>query len=82
MSDNLSLSNLKKRAFNMEWINVKDRLPEPEVEIIIYDNKMHIVTGYRYSLFDEPDLWISTGEFTLYDVTHWMSLPKSPHEGQ
>ena len=62
-----------------KWINVKDRLPQKEIDILICDNgfvKFGIYSSYCYG-----DKFFTTnfGQFLLTDnVTHWMSLPNPP----
>ncbi len=59
----------------MDWISVKDRLPEEEVYILLYDDYCkEIITGE-----------LCNGNFCSYDyimprVTHWMPLPEPPKE--
>ena len=58
----------------MEWISVKDRLPENEKWVTVGNNKFGVFIGQYFS---------SLGEFACKDiliekVTHWMPLPKPP----
>ena len=56
------------------WINVKDRLPEPWQEVLIYERYKDApeyiisVTTYR------PDIYQPIWNF----VTHWMPIPEPP----
>ena len=54
----------------MEWISVKDRLPEPKTRIIYYntvvDNDEYIKIGYC-----GHKEWFA-------GVSHWMPLPDPP----
>lgn len=61
----------------MEWISVKDRLPDPMTSVLAYsrgsiyqpDDYPHCeVLGY------DPDVWNPGWSF----VTHWMPLPEPP----
>ena len=62
------------------WINVKDRLPEPNTKVLIYlvfdaDHKDTCITYYNGEKF--VDVYVDDG---IRDelVTHWMPLPKNP----
>src|SRR5690348_7012978 len=69
--------NTKRKDIYMEWISVKDRLPEQEALYLVYDSSnkewglsYFIVNGsYRYF-----DIWESL------DITHWMPLPSPPNQ--
>ncbi len=64
----------------VQWISINeiDRLPESLNEVLFTDGQ-EIFKGYRIqSIIDEPDMWHSSGDQTIYEVTHWMSLPKLP----
>lgn len=65
----------------MDWINVKDRLPNKCERVLLYSNYDGVVIG-------EIDRYADNGDFTSNDeyeiathrkcVTHWMPLPESP----
>ena len=64
----------------MEWISVKDRLPElandyDVVHVLIYLDD-GFITGADYEK-DGFELWADSGE-----VTHWMPLPEPPKEAK
>ena len=75
----------------MEWISVKDRLPEEGVEVLIYCNpdivQAVFSVGYWKGSFDVTD-YMNDGfvpdrrickQGSDYDyVTHWMPLPEPP----
>lgn len=70
-----------------EWISVKDRLPEPDVLILVIANgKPHknITLEGAYELAEyDPEGWILEmwPEWMDAEVTHWMPLPEPPKEG-
>ena len=55
----------------MEWISVKDRLPETNDLVLTYSEE---ISGHRYRLI-VPNINISTFP---QSVTHWMPLPEPP----
>ena len=69
----------------MEWISVKDRLPESKYHgmNILTVNKRHGVST-DYSYYDNKWWWIDSKDncFTDDDVTHWMPLPELPEESK
>lgn len=62
----------------MEWIDVKDRLPEHTTYVLIhfiYDGESYVDKGAYY-----PDgKWIDC-DYDYVNVTHWMPLPKPPNK--
>lgn len=69
----------------MEWISVKDRLPE-DTDCIVYGTptcgtcgKNPIVTQARYG--SRKGDYFVFGEYDCYiEVTHWMPLPTPPEQ--
>lgn len=70
----------------MEWIKIKDRLPDMGVDVLVLVEKerkksqpeeMHIRVGHRLS---DRDIWIIGNDFgfNFGRVTHWMPLPEFP----
>lgn len=74
----------------MEWISVKDRLPEIGIAKdffgLVSDGRSVITAWYwrrRYNSITEEkeDIWSvdKTSQYMLNDkITHWMPLPKPP----
>ena len=65
-----------------QWISVKERLPELNVDVLIYVNfTVHSVTFKHCSvaLFDGT-CWDDDGWYSRNSVTYWMPLPKPPEE--
>ena len=74
----------------MEWINVNDRLPEPDIDVLVYIINKHC-DGTDYESIEVSSYvteygrdcvsfeWV--GKITCNDkVTHWMPLPNPPEE--
>lgn len=61
----------------MEWISVKDKLPEKQTRVLLFDNcGFGILTGRIGSAG-----WYLEGDLDKYaNVTHWMPLPEPPKE--
>lgn len=62
----------------MEWINVKDRLPDTDIEVLVSNSKGWMrnikalyLANYKVFLLYDPNY----REPLLLDVTHWISLP-------
>lgn len=63
----------------MEWISVKDRLPEEGIKVLSYlENYDEYKIDYII-LFPEP-IWACVLERDQNTVTHWMPLHKSPQQ--
>jgi hypothetical protein len=78
----------------MEWISVKERLPDDDQDVLVYHlHDAHVTVGYfekdNVSFYIESD----GGKFYTDDgweteipwaqkggVTHWMPLPEKPKE--
>ena len=60
--------------FKSEWVSVDERLPEPNVRVLVY-SKVH--KDHLISEIDEKGRWWQT--YTLLNgVTHWQPLPTPP----
>ena len=59
-----------------EWISVKERLPDQFVPVIVCRKGGKVEQGTR----DVNGWWRVYGTRTKH-VTHWMSLPPPPGEG-
>lgn len=55
----------------MEWISVKDRLPENEKHVLITGNNTVYVGYYFY------DSWTDLDGRTV-SISHWQPLPEPP----
>jgi hypothetical protein len=62
----------------MDWISVKDRLPEEDDDYLVYgeDHRGFIFTGCDWFVVDCKDWWNNPHG----QVTHWMPLPEPPED--
>lgn len=62
------------------WISVKERLPEPDKEVLLYDKNpiRHYVIGWlRKDKGYNKGMWaLSNGWIEDKDITHWMPIDK------
>ena len=61
-----------------EWISVKDRLPEPWKQVLIYSRHDFCESAFYIGI---PGKWRVTWNHDMLDadsVTHWMPLPHPP----
>lgn len=64
----------------MEWISVKDRLPDVNMGVLVFipDEDNHITSG----MWDVGKEWVLLDEYRVpeCEVTHWLPLPKPPKQ--
>lgn len=67
----------------MGWIKVEESLPEERKRVLgyagLYDNSSHIDCSY-FECHHYGGRWIEEIDGLVIHVTHWMPLPKPPHE--
>lgn len=67
------------QAKQSPWIRVKERLPEPDKEVLLYDKNSirHYVIGWlRRNKGYNKGMWaLSNGWVEDKDITHWMPIP-------
>lgn len=72
-----AIEALEKQA-TQEWISVKDRLPEPWKQVLIYSLHDFCESAVYIGV---PGKWRVTWNHEMLDadsVTHWMPLPEPP----
>lgn len=62
----------------MEWINVKNRFPEDDINVVVTDGEDMAIAFY------EEDKWFMVSwdmyNFDQDNITHWMSVPELPQK--
>ena len=66
----------EQREGKMEWISVRDRLPEDQVEVLVATRSKNGVRNIDKGYL-AIDHFIHRGRA---EVTHWMPLPEPPKE--
>ena len=67
----------------MEWISVKDHLPEEGKVVLRYGNNIEKYEVDYIVTFDEREpsyIWAGVLVDDYLKVTHWMPLPEPPKE--
>ena len=66
----------------MEWISVKDRLPDDETPILLKLEKEILKSNMHSGYYKEgkPFIVASVFAFDAPKITHWMPLPEPPKE--
>ena len=72
----LAIAALREK---MEWISVKDRLPEPNVIVLCYTNKGYVDTD-SFGRYSKVFLKCDDMEGKVGQVIAWMPLPEPPKE--
>jgi len=62
----------------MEWISVKDRLPEKKHGRFLITNGVYVKDSGWTPYYE--DLWGFNEAHDYFVVTHWMPLPKPPEK--
>ena len=85
---NFYKDTLEALAAHPKWISVEDRLPEDNLNVLVYaigNNKNSVIamTGYTHKMYGyNIDGWRSPWQYFFYEykITHWMPLPEAPKE--
>ena len=64
-----------------EWISVKDKMPEPRIDVLVFNQFNGIKIGWcdKTRLFKDLE-WLVYGSDEEPFITHWMPLPNPPKE--
>lgn len=69
----------------MEWISVKDRLPETNCDVLVAKQNGRVFQMSYHAPFDSGKRIFQWWGFSKWvdqhsQVTHWMPLPEPPNE--
>ena len=59
----------------MEWILLKNKLPEQGIDVLLYDGGQ-IYFGYYSEIYNQ--FIVGDDKVRIDDFTHWMALPEPP----
>lgn len=62
----------------MQWIDVKDKLPLDNERVVISCNEGICTARFLDDCWQMDPIGSYAGDGYLWDVTHWMPLPKPP----
>jgi hypothetical protein len=68
----------------MEWISVKDELPQEDVNVLLYDGNEVFCGNHYLAKNNESCFGTQACDGTCYgwyeknEITHWMPLPEPP----
>ena len=60
-----------------QWISVKDRLPEPNIKVMVHSKRCPHFFAIRKNRQHAPWEFLD-GDTCHEKITHWMPLPASP----
>jgi hypothetical protein len=65
----------------MEWISVKDRLPEEQTPVLCYINSIHY-PAYGFKTGNNFVIYFIDGAVVMHltEIISWMPLPEPPKE--
>ncbi len=63
----------------MEWVNIKDRLPEEGQRVLCFNGYIYL-KDYDSVFYDGERHWTGSRIGQIAEVTHWMPLPQPPKE--
>lgn len=76
----------KRAALSEGWVSVKERLPEPDVDVLVWLKKGGTVINCWTEIREAPVTWSSATipvgmcwqDYDWEEVTHWRDLPAPP----
>ena len=64
----------------MEWISVKDKLPNQNELVLCYSSSEGVISDSLYSKIGSEIWFNGNKESYRNDITHWMPLPEPPKQ--
>lgn len=78
LKDNIVSGDININS-DMQWISVKDRLPNINKPILMYGENIGIIEPANYDKdFDGDPIFTDEYGTEYFGVTHWMPLPEPP----
>ena len=85
---NAAIDLINNPSLLTQWISVKDRLPEDDVNVLVYaigNNEESVIamTSYTHNMHAYGiEGWRSPWQYFFheYKITHWMPTPEAPKE--
>ena len=80
---------MKETMQKMEWISVKDRMPDAYQPVIVHvrhteEWRNTVLTEHPWHVVEEDvwlgDGWCNNADEDIHEVTHWMPMPEPPEE--
>lgn len=63
----------------MNWINVKDQMPDGYLPVLAVNNK-GVIRIAEYAFYEKEWWKVPTSKLAKHPITHWMPLPELPKE--
>lgn len=69
-----------KQGQQDRWISVKDRMPEPNIEVLVAFADDTVAGTSQWCRVKSPDImgWLGPAENKGKTITHWTPLPLTP----
>lgn len=85
---NAAIFLINNPSTSKQWISVEDRLPEDDVEVLVYaignnENSVVCMTSYTHNMHGyNIEGWRTPWQYFFYEhkITHWMLPPQPPKE--
>jgi hypothetical protein len=71
-----------KQGQQDRWISVEERLPEPNIEVLVAFADDTVAGTSQWCRVKSPDImgWLGPAENKGKVITHWMPLPPNPEQ--
>lgn len=79
----LSALRAQQEKSRVEWISVKDMLPDENIgKVLMTDGERHYIAprGWMHRINGADGIYIPANHGAGANVTHWMPLPELPEE--
>ncbi len=78
----MQLNAAYKQGQQDRWISVEERLPEPNIEVLVAFADDTVAGTSQWCRVKSPDImgWLGPAENKGKVITHWMPLPPNPEQ--